>query len=243
MCNLQNVCDYANKNDYSYWLSTTEPMPMSMASIPAPEVGRYLSRCSVCEAPTRVIAVHSQSMAIPECPGGWEELWIGYSFLMHRDAGGRGYGQSLVSPGSCLEEFRTRPFIECHGFGACNYYSTAISYWLTIIKEYEMFRRPIPQTLKADHTSRVSRCAVCIRRRVTEDQHARTPRPFTPNGQRDQVGNIQYPPPHSYYPNYQYHKKPPISKTRDPNRRVPYHYRRRGRLRKPERTTESPNAA
>lgn len=82
MCNLQNVCDYANKNDYSYWLSTTEPMPMSMASIPAPEVGRYLSRCSVCEAPTRVIAVHSQSMAIPECPGGWEELWIGYSFLM-----------------------------------------------------------------------------------------------------------------------------------------------------------------
>ena len=55
-----------------------------MTPIPAPEVGRYISRCSVCEAPTRVIAVHSQSMAIPECPGGWEEIWVGYSFLMVR---------------------------------------------------------------------------------------------------------------------------------------------------------------
>lgn len=81
-CSITNVCDYANREDYSYWLSTTEPMPMSMAPIPAPEVGRYISRCSVCEAPTRAIAVHSQTMAIPQCPGGWEELWVGYSFLM-----------------------------------------------------------------------------------------------------------------------------------------------------------------
>lgn len=41
-----------------------------------------LSRCTVCEAPTRVIAVHSQSMSIPDCPGGWESLWVGYSFIM-----------------------------------------------------------------------------------------------------------------------------------------------------------------
>jgi hypothetical protein len=32
-----------------------------------------------------------------------------------------------------------------------------------------MFRKPLQQTLKADHTSRVSRCAVCIRRYVTEE--------------------------------------------------------------------------
>lgn len=81
-CNLNNVCDYAQRNDYSYWLSSTEPMPMMMTPIPAPEARRFISRCSVCEAPTRMIAVHSQSMAIPECPGGWEEAWIGYSFLM-----------------------------------------------------------------------------------------------------------------------------------------------------------------
>lgn len=81
-CNLNNQCNYADREEFSYWLSTTEPMPMSMAPIPAPQVGRYISRCSVCEAPTRAIAVHSQTMAIPQCPGGWEELWIGYSFLM-----------------------------------------------------------------------------------------------------------------------------------------------------------------
>jgi len=39
-------------------------------------------RCSVCEAPTRVIAVHSQSVSIPDCPNGWSELWTGYSFIM-----------------------------------------------------------------------------------------------------------------------------------------------------------------
>lgn len=81
-CNINDVCNYASRSDYSYWLSTNEPMPAMMTPIPAPEVARYISRCSVCEAPTRVITVHSQSMEIPRCPGGWEELWVGYSFIM-----------------------------------------------------------------------------------------------------------------------------------------------------------------
>lgn len=81
-CNVDNVCDFANRNDYSYWLSSNEQMPISMAPIPAPKVGAYISRCSVCETPTRFITVHSQTMEIPECPTGWNELWIGYSFLM-----------------------------------------------------------------------------------------------------------------------------------------------------------------
>lgn len=37
------------------------------------------------------------------------------------------------------------------------------------MKDYEQFRKPLQQTLKADHTSRVSRCAVCRRRLVNED--------------------------------------------------------------------------
>lgn len=81
-CNLNDVCDYAQSNDYSYWLSTTEPMPMTMTPIYANEISRYISRCSVCEAPTRVIAIHSQTIDIPQCPNGWDELWAGYSFLM-----------------------------------------------------------------------------------------------------------------------------------------------------------------
>lgn len=46
------------------------------------EIRQYISRCVVCEAPANVIAVHSQTIEVPDCPNGWEGLWIGYSFLM-----------------------------------------------------------------------------------------------------------------------------------------------------------------
>lgn len=68
-----------------------------------------------------------------------------------------GFGQNLVSPGSCLEEFRPRPMIECHSQGQCNYFDQVTSFWLSTINEDEMFRQPRQQTLKADQTSRVSR--------------------------------------------------------------------------------------
>ncbi|KAK8394480.1 hypothetical protein O3P69_006569 [Scylla paramamosain] len=38
--------------------------------------------CVVCEAPSNVIAVHSQSLSVPDCPQGWSSMWIGYSFVM-----------------------------------------------------------------------------------------------------------------------------------------------------------------
>jgi len=31
------------------------------------------------------MAVHSQSMMVPDCPVGWKGLWIGYSFAMVSD--------------------------------------------------------------------------------------------------------------------------------------------------------------
>lgn len=76
----------------------------------------------------------------------------------------------MVSPGSCLEQFRARPFIECHGIGRCNYYTTAYSYWLATIEDYAMFQKPRQQTIKPgmDQTARISRCSVCIRRRNDE---------------------------------------------------------------------------
>lgn len=43
-----------------------------------------VNRCTVCEASTRVITVHSQSVQLPDCPDGWEPLWRGFSFLMVR---------------------------------------------------------------------------------------------------------------------------------------------------------------
>lgn len=68
-----------------------------------------------------------------------------------------GFGQDLISPGSCLEEFRPQPVIECHGHGRCNYYDQLASFWLAVIEEDEQFSRPSQQTLKADHTKMISR--------------------------------------------------------------------------------------
>lgn len=81
-CDFNNVCNYASRNDRSYWLSTSAPIPMM--PVVEQEIQPYISRCVVCEAPANVIAVHSQSLALPDCPQGWSSLWIGYSFIMVR---------------------------------------------------------------------------------------------------------------------------------------------------------------
>ena len=79
-CDFNNVCNYASRNDRSYWLSTSLPIPMMPVEEEA--IVDYISRCVVCEAPANVIAVHSQSLSLPACPNGWNGLWIGYSFIM-----------------------------------------------------------------------------------------------------------------------------------------------------------------
>ncbi|KAJ8405820.1 hypothetical protein AAFF_G00312570 [Aldrovandia affinis] len=164
-CNINNVCNFASRNDYSYWLSTPQPMPMNMAPITGESIKPFIGRCAVCEAPAMVIAVHSQTIQLPSCPRNWEPLWIGYSFMMHTSAGAEGSGQALASPGSCLEEFRSAPFIECHGRGTCNYYGNSYSFWLATVDVAEMFRKPPSETLKEGNLrTRVSRCVVCMKR-------------------------------------------------------------------------------
>uniref|UniRef100_A0A3B4FV59 Collagen IV NC1 domain-containing protein n=1 Tax=Pundamilia nyererei TaxID=303518 RepID=A0A3B4FV59_9CICH len=161
-CNTENACRYASRNDYSYWLSTETPMPMNMVSISGEMLKSYISRCSVCETTSNVIAIHSQRTLIPECPRGWESLWTGYSFIMQTGAGAEGSSQPLISPGSCLENFRQVPFIECHGRGTCNYYPDSYSYWLASLDPNNMFGKPIPQTVKGPFLeSIISRCRVC----------------------------------------------------------------------------------
>ena len=46
------------------------------------DIQPFISRCVVCDAPANVIAIHSQTLVIPDCPTGWSSLWIGYSFAM-----------------------------------------------------------------------------------------------------------------------------------------------------------------
>ncbi|KAG7264600.1 hypothetical protein CRUP_023391 [Coryphaenoides rupestris] len=43
-CNINNVCNFASRNDYSYWLSTPEPMPMSMDPITGEGIKPFISR-------------------------------------------------------------------------------------------------------------------------------------------------------------------------------------------------------
>ncbi|KAK2709138.1 hypothetical protein QYM36_012957, partial [Artemia franciscana] len=174
--NSSETCNYASRNDYSYWLSTENGQRRStrFTNIEGDEIKNYVSRCSVCEATRNVITVHSQSAEVPDCPLNWMELWSGYSFLMYtklnnnrkiRSADGKkGAGQQLSSPGSCLETFQHIPFIECHGRGTCNYFTSSLSFWLSSIDESHMFKKPKNETFKGEaYLRKVSRCSVCLR--------------------------------------------------------------------------------
>lgn len=85
--------------------------------------------------------------------------------LQHTAAGAEGGGQSLSSPGSCLEDFRATPFIECNGArGTCHYFANKFSFWLATIEDRSQFSRPVSETLKAGSLlTRVSRCQVCMK--------------------------------------------------------------------------------
>lgn len=79
-CGVNNVCNYASRNDRTFWLSTTAPIPMM--PVAEREMEKYISRCVVCEIPQNVITLHSQTTDVPQCPNGWDGLWQGYSFIM-----------------------------------------------------------------------------------------------------------------------------------------------------------------
>uniref|UniRef100_A0A8C8RBS9 Collagen IV NC1 domain-containing protein n=1 Tax=Pelusios castaneus TaxID=367368 RepID=A0A8C8RBS9_9SAUR len=164
-CSINQVCYYASRNDKSYWLSSAAPLPMMPLS--EDEIQPYISRCAVCEASAQAVAVHSQDQSIPPCPLNWRSLWIGYSFLMHTGSGDQGGGQSLMSPGSCLEDFRSAPFIECQGQrGTCHFFANEYSFWLTTVRpELQFAFAPLSETFKEGQEQRktISRCQVCMK--------------------------------------------------------------------------------
>ena len=93
-------------------------------------------RCVVCEVPSNVIAVHSQSVTVPNCPRGWTSLWIGYSFAMviKRDQGFLFYSlssdhEASVRPKNLTKKSRKKKFtnnLGSHGIWAT---WTSIEYW------------------------------------------------------------------------------------------------------------------
>ncbi|CAF1592099.1 unnamed protein product, partial [Rotaria magnacalcarata] len=161
-CDIGNSCHYASRNDYSYWLSTNEPMSASMAPFETRDIPSHLSRCVVCESPTPVFAIHSQSQRVPACPDGYDLLWTGYSFVFTSADGGRGDQQSLQSPGSCLEKYHDRPYFHCKDHSHCNYYPNMMTFYLATLDDYTGFEKPKVRTLKAGTQRQyISRCAVC----------------------------------------------------------------------------------
>lgn len=80
-CN-KAACHYSSRNDKSYWLSTTAPIPMM--PVFGQEITPHISRCVVCETASPAVAFHSQDSSVPSCPPGWRSLWTGYSFLAVR---------------------------------------------------------------------------------------------------------------------------------------------------------------
>eukprot|EP00795_Rhopilema_esculentum_P016249 gene16249-7628_t len=166
VCDIYKNCRYASRNDFMYWLSAQNTQLMSAVSSSA--VTPFISRCVVCETPSVHMAVHSQDTTYPDCPLGWSSLWTGYSFLMMTGSGGTGTGESLTSSGSCLEKFRSNPFIECNGKrGTCDFFSDKFSFWLRTVNKQAMFQPAEVETLHGnkghDLTSRVSRCRVCTK--------------------------------------------------------------------------------
>jgi len=159
-CNKDQTCNYGIRNGKSYWLTTSASIP-TMA-IEASNVERYVSKCAACEAPATVFATHSQTNQVPKCPVGYKTLWMGYSFLQHTSEGGG--GQDLMSPGSCLEDFRATPFIECTGpRGTCQYFSSSLSFWMRTIDPRQEFVDPQMAAYKGRLNGRaqISRCSVC----------------------------------------------------------------------------------
>ena len=88
-CDFMDVCNYASRNDKSYWLSTTAPLPMM--PVDGREISDFISRCAVCDVPANTVAFHSQTTDVPDCPRGWTGLWIGYSFVMVRTVASPSY--------------------------------------------------------------------------------------------------------------------------------------------------------
>jgi integrin beta 8 len=162
-CENSDMCRYAGRNGKSYWLTTN--LPISTMALMGDSIIPYISRCSVCEAPSNVMAVHSQTSDVPTCPAGYHSMWFGYSFLGHTTSGEGGGGQGLMSPGSCLEDFRASPYVECMTKGTCQFFANSLSFWMRTLNRNNMFADPAMAAFKGvrNGAQETSRCQVCVK--------------------------------------------------------------------------------
>uniref|UniRef100_A0A336M5Z3 CSON010633 protein n=1 Tax=Culicoides sonorensis TaxID=179676 RepID=A0A336M5Z3_CULSO len=170
-CDIEGKCTKGQRNDRSYWLLANG----SIGSEPITEetAERLVSRCIVCDVPSAVVAIHSQSNEVPKCPSGWDDLWFGYSYLKDSE-------QNLAQAGSCLKEFKSPLFIECNpSKGTCNLLESHKSTWLVAdmsepiplapdaiketVEKVQDFIKEEAASIKSDPIIEISRCTVCIK--------------------------------------------------------------------------------
>ncbi|KAF6770970.1 hypothetical protein AHF37_10466 [Paragonimus kellicotti] len=190
-CERDTMCQSNMRHERSYWLATS--VPRAEKPLPVNETADRIARCAVCEAPTHVFAFHSQAENLEPCPTTWKELWTGVSLILQfrRDlncsdlcdynscrcfgpmgpmhtSGKHGGGQQLSSPGSCMEQFRYSPVIECNNnVGMCHYWADAKVYYLRALDHSrDQFEKPQGFTMKAAEgpvLNNVSKCRVCMK--------------------------------------------------------------------------------
>ncbi len=104
---------------------------------------------------TTVIAVHSQTSSVPDCPAGWDSLWTGYSLVSASVLLTSVYTADLGTSDSCVSEFRPGFLLECQMSGTCYYVSPQdYSDWLINVDN------PPPPSITKD-TNGISKCNVC----------------------------------------------------------------------------------
>ncbi|VEL16627.1 unnamed protein product [Protopolystoma xenopodis] len=83
-CVRDGTCHLGVRADRSYWLATTDELPMMPLDVS--KVKHRIARCAICESPSQPFAFHAQANQLEEaqCPQGWNELWHGFSFVMVR---------------------------------------------------------------------------------------------------------------------------------------------------------------
>ena len=107
-------------------------------------------------ASKKLIAVHSQTTTIPDCPTGWDSIWDGYSLLMAVGGGSSAVLTDLGKTSSCMEEFRFQVFNECSGT-QCDYQTgDDYTYWLSVSGTNYSNSPSVITNL-----NRTSRCRVC----------------------------------------------------------------------------------
>jgi len=121
-----------------------------------------------CLCDTHVLAVHSRSNEVPDCPDHWRSLWSGYSFILLYE-NGVNMLQDPGSPGSCMETFSPAPFMTCEKGTQCGQsYRSEKSVWLATNSSV-----PLELMKNEEETVKyVSRCNVCIGPSMVQAVHS-----------------------------------------------------------------------